>query len=416
MADCCVVAVKAIASSLGIELKSAGLAEILAQDAEFRVTQIIEPASLLNRCSNSAVFTADHLNMILSIKNLAPLVGYSNRLNFEMKSVSQNESQDKSAVHFVIDPKVNLESIVSKNPKKLSRSVPFSCEWKMVQGITLNGSFSNRRMTSNPYSRVLPITSIFNFQSGMMQAFSDKVVDYGIQVREPLDKELYEYYDKAVEILRGNDTQMQMSVCESLSCDTGIQPLLPIFIRFLYSQIAQKLNVFETMRMVSNVSHSLISNPSMPTPFYSHSFMKIAMTLCVTPILIGSSVEEDCEIREFGASLISEICERSIGAYPGIVIEVQNQMSNYLFSAKTAFNVQYGSLVSLMMLGEDVFISLLPHLPFYVKNLLQEIKLESHDQIKHLNQTMQKINEICSQYQTKNHIAKCVCELIKITE
>ena len=131
MSESSILAVRSKADALGIQFQKDVLIEELAQDAEARITQFLEPAILLKNKTHSQKLTCEHIQTIANTFLHCYLFGYGPDSEYQMKE----ETVGDSLIAFVQQEKVQLSQVVTSQTPAAKRELPFDFKWKKVKNI-----------------------------------------------------------------------------------------------------------------------------------------------------------------------------------------------------------------------------------------------------------------------------------------
>ena len=360
-------ATTAIADQFGIRLaKVRDFDPVLeiARDAEFRIGQILAPASILFRKSHGAKLTADQLNMVVKSLGLRPLYGYNGTSQFETRTVV---SGDGEHVIGVVDHEVALSEVAVPAPKASDRKATFSFNWVLVDGVPVE----RRAMRKAP--RLLDCGGVRGI-TGLPGIAGTETVHVGDAevVEDALASEFRGYYEHAVQSFDSEDVEVRSALEESLSRDPGIQPLLPLFLQFLAERLTSCLSDTKVVRCVALFAMALVNNPSLPVHFYAHAFLRIAMTVTLR-WESGENLDDDIEVRQIGAHLLLDICERCATGFPEVRTVVLNALICGWLNPNTTHAAQFGALAGIRAFGRDAVTKIIPHVPGYMITLKREM-------------------------------------------
>lgn len=358
MTEAARTATVAIADQYGIRLSKARdfdpVLEI-ARDAEFRITQVLTPASILFKKAHGSRLTADQLNMVVHSLGLRPLYGYNGESTFTTETVI---SGDGEHVIGVVDPVISLADVSAPPPRPAERHAMFSFNWILVDGVPVE----KRTMRSAP-PKLLDRSS-----RGLAAPESVRVMDGD----DPLAGEVRGYFEHAIQTFDTEDPELREALEESLSRDPGIQPLVPLFLQFLAERLTSALENTKVVRCVALFAMALVNNPSLPVHFYAHTFLRIAMTV-VLRWESGSDIDEDIETRQIGGHLLKDICDRCAAGFPEIRVVVVNALFRGWLDAGTTHAAQFGALAGIRTFGKDAVARIVPHVPGYLTTLKREM-------------------------------------------
>ena len=298
MSDPSVAAVNAAANALGIQFARPDVAQGLAQDAEFRISQLIQPIVLLKQITNSKRLTCEHINSVLPYFQQNILLGYSERDDYDIQQIT---APDKSIIYFAEDTKVPLQNITQEVQKEPQRASHFKFQWKMVNGAKFDEAAMKNSFNNDKVGMIAPITNIFANQFAQNTDFSTKAENTKLSLPE----DLIDYFNDATDILSSENFDTLEFVYPKLQTDIGTAPLLPFFLKYFYAEIAEYLDNSSRMIPVARATLALVSNTYLPISLYVHSFLKIAFTLSQTVVVTNNLINDECIRQTAGDITVS---------------------------------------------------------------------------------------------------------------
>jgi hypothetical protein len=362
------LAVQAIADEFGISLTRPSLLPPIAQDAEFRVQQILTPAAILAKKSHRSRLTADHINMVLASMRIPPVLGYSSDNPFHTNTVSTEAGE----LCVVEDPVIELKDLVTSVPERDHRQIPFSFSWVLVDGIpiekrSLRARFGGPKLLEKPS----PFPSGNPSQLEPRRIFSD-TPDLSAPLGETFSPDFRGYFDHMIQLFESDDPDSLDSCRDALGTDAGIQPLLPLFLHFLAGMLTRYCSETEFVRKVGIFAAALVENPSLPIQFYAHAFLRTAMTVLLR-YESGRDIEEDLQVRRGGAELLVAICQRCTSGFPTIRTVVINTLIRAWLGSATTHAAQFGALVGIRAFGRTALRRIFSHISGYLVALRREL-------------------------------------------
>ena len=367
-----IATVRSVAEALDVNVNKGGVAELLAQETEYRIKEYITPASYIMNFTNTQTLTAKHINEVLEMQGFKPLIGYSDHGIYD---VSEPQVLDGRIFYIMRDSKVPLETILREQIEPPNRPKNIATETKFINGVKIASKTSTSGLVRNIRKRI-PITSIF----GSVQADSSDSLLKDSQTEEnsntDLSSDQIHFYQTTVDnVSTSNNIKETLKMLEKYA---GINALIPYFLHFFISQIAQNLDSYSIMQNIGLACLSIASNPSSQIDFYAHPLCHIGTTLSLKQIITGAP-DEDCRIRDIGTNIVSLVAERCRNSFPSCSLEFFNNYLNYLFDESASYvPIAYGALSGIFSLGEDAYVRILPHLKHLVKWSLQQKNFESH--------------------------------------
>ncbi|EAY13138.1 hypothetical protein TVAG_444210 [Trichomonas vaginalis G3] len=364
MSDPSVAAVNAAANALGIQFARPDVAQGLAQDAEFRISQLIQPIVLLKQITNSKRLTCEHINSVLPYFQQNILLGYSERDDYDIQQIT---APDKSIIYFAEDTKVPLQNITQEVQKEPQRASHFKFQWKMVNGAKFDEAAMKNSFNTDKVGMIAPITNIFANQFAQNTDFSTKAENTKLSLPE----DLIDYFNDATDILSSENFDTLEFVYPKLQTDIGTAPLLPFFLKYFYAEIAEYLDNSSRMIPVARATLALVSNTYLPISLYVHSFLKIAFTLSQTVVVTNNLINDEC-IRQTAGDIIIALIKRASSEYPGIRTEIFNQLVGVSFNPETNYPALYGALYTLLNLDDDAFRTVIPHAKVIAERCIED--------------------------------------------
>lgn len=223
-------------------------------------------------------------------------------------------------------------------------------------------------------------------------------------VRQIISKELQQYYEKITELVLLGDSDANKSLLraalKSLSTDTGLHPLTPLFVQFIADEVTRHLADVDILSALMRAAYALLTNPSLHIEAYLHQLMPSILTCLVgkrlgVPKAAGeggagpggglapaekSAADKSAaltvdhwQLREHAASLVALVCERFGGSYANLQPRITRTLVRALMDPKKPLTTHYGSIVGIAALGARVVqLLLMPNLGEYLTLLEEE--------------------------------------------
>lgn len=364
-----IAAVQAIAETLGVHFshikgKDSYPAQ-LAQDAEFRMRQILNPASILVKKAHITKLTADQLNMVLKSLDLDPVYGYNGTSEFKtMSTVVDNE-----CLCGVIDPIIKLEDACKPRKKPRETNLGFSFNWVLVDGAPVEKQYT-RSGAPKLLTRDFGVYGINSLDVASLTKVPKQAEQCSPEHEVPIDREMQDYFDSVVECINGSDDKRKRDCYDSLRHHAGLQPLMPHFLQFIASVLTSKLTDTKAVSEVTWTSLALAMNPSLSVHMYVHTFIRIAMTV-IMRYETSEDITEDIRLRQLGAKLLLYVCHRSAAGFPHIKTVCINALIKGWLNPSTTHAAQFGALTGIRAMGAEDAIK--DHIDSYVATLKREI-------------------------------------------
>jgi transcription initiation factor TFIID subunit 6 len=240
-------------------------------------------------------------------------------------------------------------------------------------------------------------------------------------VKHTLSKEFQVYYETITQsIINSTEEAIRLRSFESLSKDSGLQSLLPYFVRFINEKITQNLKNLFILNSMMWMVKCILENPNFFIEPYLHQLMPSIMTCIVGKRLCQDPLNEDhWSLREFSSLLTSEICKRYGDSYHTLQPRIAKTLLHAFLDPSKPLTTHYGAIIGLAMLGKEVIrLLLLPNVKVFSKFIEADFKGSKNDlrsmEVKKCTNLLIEIvahylrEELESEYKLQNPHAKTV--------
>eukprot|EP00793_Prasinoderma_coloniale_P001147 PRCOL_00006138-RA len=396
-----------IAESLGHPGLPDAITKHLAPDVEYRTREVIQEALKFMRHSKRRRLVADDVNAALRLRNREALYGFSENASFKRAGVLGGAdlyyvrraagrgapAPDGGAI--VEDPELDLTDVVASKLPSAPLDVHLMTHWLAIEGV-------QPAIPANPAPAAAGQGAP---PSGGAAAAAGKGKDaVKPVVRQIISKELQQYYEKITELVLLGDSDANKSLLraalKSLSTDTGLHPLTPLFVQFIADEVTRHLADVDILSALMRAAYALLTNPSLHIEAYLHQLMPSILTCLVgkrlgVPKAAGeggagpggglapaekSAADKSAaltvdhwQLREHAASLVALVCERFGGSYANLQPRITRTLVRALMDPKKPLTTHYGSIVGIAALGARVVqLLLMPNLGEYLTLLEEE--------------------------------------------
>ncbi|KAI5961632.1 taf6 [Candida pseudojiufengensis] len=399
--------VKDAADSLGINLPDES-AKNLAMDVEYRIHEILELAIKFMRHSKRKILMTSDIDYALKVLNVEPLYGYDNSQNLTFKETMVGAGGQ--TLYYIDDHEIEFEKLINQELPKVPRKTTFTAHWLAIEGVQpmvpqnpLPSEIKNlppaiRGATSSMLGNDIlalgggsekeeNISGRTNSSNkNKKTTTTEKEFETKPLVKHVLSKELKLYFDKVVEVLVSTDPEeesLKNAALQSLKSDPGLHQLVPYFIQFVAEQITNQLRHIDILSTMLEVISSLVDNKTIFLDPYVHALMPCILTLLLAK-RIGPIIEKNSEeyeenlkqqlaIREFASILLEHIITVYGSSYSTLRPRVTRTLLRALLDSTKPVGTQYGALLGLKNLGNEVIkLVLVGNLKIWYNSIIEE--------------------------------------------
>ena len=146
----------------------------------------------------------------------------------------------------------------------------------------------------------------------------NSAVDRGVKVRQLLPRllseELQLYFTRIVlSIEKGGSTpgdrQEQDDAIQRVSCDAGLQELVPFMIQYLAKQLHAHIGQSEHCRTLIRLTGALVQNPHIHLELHLHQLLPAIMTTIIAKRLTNKKSDNHWVLRKEAAYTLWKACE-----------------------------------------------------------------------------------------------------------
>jgi hypothetical protein len=193
-------------------------------------------------------------------------------------------------------------------------------------------------------------------------------------VGQQLSPDLRGYFVHTLELFDRKSGEELESLYQALTADSGITPLLPLFLQFMAGKLTLKCDDTETVKRIGLMGLALARNSSLPVYFFAHAFIRTAMTVLLRNET-GGNIDEDIEVRYIGADFLMETIGRCANGFPAIAAVAQNALISAWLNPRVTHAAQLGAFIGICRLGRTPVMRALPHVPGYLVSLRRELQI-----------------------------------------
>jgi len=400
--------VKAAAESMGINNLSEEAASLLAEDATYRIKQVLQEAvKFMSHGRRNRLSTAD-LDHSLKSLNVEPLYGFQtpDLIPFRFASGGGRE------LHFHEEKELDLSELLKESLPKLPVDLSLKGHWLAIEG-------SQPTVPENPppvpksqqkLEAVDPVAAK-EARAALKKPSTISGAGEAIKIKplaiHELSVEQQLYYKEITEACVGSDEARRSEALNSLSTDPGLHQLLPRLAMFISEGV--KVNVVQSnlalliylMRMI----RSLLDNQTLYIEKYLHDLVPAVMTcilskqLCMRP-----DVDNHWALRDFSARCIATMCRNFGNSTNNLQTRITKTCSLALANEKAPLASRYGAIAALAEMGHEV-----------VKAFLLPRLRQEGDRIQQaIEGNVSNVDKIAAEH-IKNLLVKVLVPVIKVT-
>ena len=316
-----------VCEDIRIPAVSPAVAKLVLNSVELQVRKIIQQGYKYHKRTKSATMTVDDLNLALSFNRMEQVYGFTREHN--SNDLSTGNMQSNAALKARRTTKVKLGEIDKFPVLKYPLLPELNLHWLAVDGI-------QPQIPENPTS----------------------IVEVEEELSNNISKDLQMLYSRVTAAVLTNDTDTLRLVYMALQSDPGLQPLLPYFSRFIYTQVKKNSKSLTLNWALIKIIKSLVCNRFLTLEYYVQQILPALLT-CIVATKLSSDPEDDhWSLRSYSADLLAYICLK----YTDVIHELQARVCKTYLDAleddKVLTNL-YGGIAGLQALGHNVIKGLL---------------------------------------------------------
>lgn len=370
--------IKDVAESVGVNSLNDNVAEALAQEVEYRISQVLEEALKFMRHAKRTTLGTQDISNALRVLDVEPLYGYESTRPLRFGEAPLGSGQ---SLFYVEDEEVDFEKMINAPLPKVPREISFTAHWLAVEGVQPSIP-QNPTTAESRHQELLPKgpgASTLAATSG-----ADNVA-VKPQVKHVLSKELQLLFDRLTSAILASDENttntngnsngtssaedLRFAALQSLRTDPGLHQLVPYFGQFIQEKVTHKMADLFTLTQMMHMTSALFSNPSLYVAPYVMNFVVSVLT-CTTGKHLGSPNdprEARFGLRDLGASILIDIAKRFGKSTQSLKPRLLRTCLKEFLSPNKPFGTHYGALrVLLGLTGADGMRTLIiPNLKSY---------------------------------------------------
>lgn len=362
-----------VAESVGIAALNREVAEHLARDVEYRISQVLEEALKFMRHAKRTTLTTQDISQALRVLDVEPLYGYESTRPLRFGEASIGPGQP---LFYVEDEEVDFEKLINAPLPKVPREISFTGHWLAVEGVQPS-------IPQNPTQadqRGQELAGKGQGANTLAALSGNDNVAVKPLVKHVLSKELQLYFERiCAAILDEDNMEYQTAAFASLRSDPGLHQLVPYFIQFIADKVTHGLKslfiLAQSMRMVE----SLLANASLYIAPYVSALIPAILT-CVVGKHLGAASKDQGEghyaLRAFSSSLLLRIAQKYGDSSSTLKPRIARACLKHFLDSHKPYGTHYGAVLGLTVIAGSAGVRslILPNLQAYDLHLQEGLK------------------------------------------
>lgn len=392
--------IKVAAESCGSSNLSDNGSEVLAESTTEIVKSIITCAiKFMMRGKRRKLFTED-IDRALILKNFPPLYGFSSDYFIPFRFASGGGRE----LFFGEDKEVELSEIIHSTSAKLPFDVSLKTHWLAIDGVQPLVPENPIITKDNESERK---SQLGEAKSELSRLRQTEMINVRSLTTHDISVEQQVYFKAVTEGAVGSEEKRRTESLNSLSTDTGLQPLVPRIIVFIAEGV--KCNVIQhnlaILIYLMRMSKALCENPTVSVEKCLHDLLPAILScilgnqLCARP-----EVDNHWALREFAARVLIQVCKQYSNQINNLQVRLCALLTNCWKNDASSFATLFGAVYTLAEFGNDAIRHfILPKLPYESERLRQILET---------NLSVNPIERVGAEH-LKNHLLKVLRQYIK---
>ena len=366
-----------VAESVGIASLHRDVAEHLARDVEFRLSQVLEEALKFMRHSKRTALTTQDVSQALRLLDVEPLYGYESTRPLRFGEASIGPGQP---LFYVEDEEVDFEKLINAPLPKVPREISFTAHWLAVEGV--QPSIPQNPTQADQRNQELAAKGS-GANSTLAAVSGNDNVSVKPLVKHVLSKELQLYFERICSaILDESNEEYRSAAFTSLRTDPGLHQLIPYFVQFVADKVTHNLKSFFILHQSLQLTAALLDNPGLYIAPYVPSIVPSVLTCLIGKHLGSSSADgpsRHFELRDYASTLLASIARKHGASSSTLRPRIARSCLKHFLDSHKPFGTHYGAVLGLTSIAGagGVRSLILPNLKTYDLHLRDGIKDEA---------------------------------------
>ena len=354
--------VRDAAEALGITHFNHEIAQVVAQDVEYRLHAIIQEAHKFMRHSKRTVLRTSDISHALRVLNVEPLYGFA--ANNPVKYCEAPLAPGQPPIYYIDDEEIEFEKIINAPLPKVPREVSYTAHWLAIEGV-------QPAIPQNP----TPQVDRHDFAQKVNGASAMADTEVKPLVKHALSKELLLYFERITKaVLDDSNEALRAAALASLSHDPGLHQLLPYFVQYVAEKVTHNLGDLFVLTTMMQIAAALMDNANLFLEPYVHQLIPPILT-CVVAKRLGSASSSSADsnerfahyaLRDLAAAILGTVCGKFGDAFHTLRPRVAKTLLKAYLDNNKPLTTHYGAIVGLTTLGREVVrVLVLPNAKIY---------------------------------------------------
>ena len=332
--------------------------KIFAENSLNFIHEILQLSSTIQKKEKEKKLSVDNVNEALELLGHEKVYGYKLQTNFNFDKIPYNiPLQGQGFLLIPVDNVVDINTFLNENPPPVPEESYFSFHWQSVKGEIpriQENDFNNKLENESP---IMPEEINWNIEG-------EKKLGKRKESVPPQQQTFFVHI--AESFLNSEDT----SIFKELAENRNISVFVPFFLKFIEDFI--KINMYNSKQMMRSLifTQSLFSNKYYSKNYYCQHFIKIILTLCISPMIYDGDLK--FELRKEAAIFLSQMIFEFSSTFPYIKEKVIQSLITSL-NTENLYQI-YGVIASLYYISPIIFQkAIIPRLKRILEKLKQKI-------------------------------------------
>jgi transcription initiation factor TFIID subunit 6 len=342
-------------------------AQELAQDAEYRVRQVVQEAlkHAAHAHRDARLVPAD-IAAALRTYHLDPLFGYGGS-GASMSGAWQFQRAAQAgparALFFLPDDAVALDAVIREPLPPHPNDIVMTQHWLAVEGV-------QPLIPQNPPPPSETTTAATAAQKPRQQTQDAAGPEVKAQVVHVLSKELQAFYETVTGALKSGTAATSAVVdvhLRALEHDPGTAQLLPYLVRFIGDEVAHNLRNLAVLTNLMRLAKLLVESSTLHIEPYLHQLMPPVLTCIIGKRLCADPSENHWRLREMAAQVAAVVCLRH--GQTTIQARVTRTLLHAFLDITKPITTHFGAVAGLSAISLRAVALLIPNIPPYIELL-----------------------------------------------
>ena len=361
-----------VAESVGIAALNRDVAEHLARDVEYRLSQVLGEALKFMRHGKRTTLTTQDISSALRLLDVEPLYGYESTRPLKFGEASIGPGQP---LFYVEDEEVDFEKLINAPLPKVPREMSYTAHWLAVEGVQPS-------IPQNPTqidTRSLELSAKGPGTTLAAVSGNDNLTVKPL-IKHVLSKELQLYFSRITSAVLDTEgaEDYRSAAFVSLRTDPGLHQLLPYFVQFAADKITHNLSSLTTLNSTLQLLAALLANPSLYLAPYIPALIPSILT-CLIGKHLGpksASGSEHFALRDYASALLASICRTYGPTSSTLKPRIARSCLKHFLDAHKPWGTHYGAILGLTTIAgaQGVRSLILPNLKAYDAVLQRGLK------------------------------------------